>query len=204
LSVTGVGVIILAAGSFANPASALLFGACPKIREEVVTAPFRVGIGHDTHRLEAGRPLMLGGVRVPHDCGAVGHSDADVLLHALIDALVGAAGLGDIGEWFPSDDPVNRDRSSSDMLAHVLSAVRAKGWRLVNADAIVFAERPNLSRHKAEIRETVARLLGVAKGAVNVKAKTGEKVGPLGREEALSAEVVVLLERKEAASDPKP
>jgi len=169
-------------------------------REEIATAQVRVGIGHDTHRLEPGRPLLLGGVRIAHDRGAVGHSDADVLLHALIDALLGAAGLGDIGEWFPNDDPANRNRRSSEMLAEVLSALRTQGWRPVNADGIVFAERPKLSSLKSEIREAVARLLAVPNSAVNLKAKTGEGVGPIGREEAISAEVVVLLEREEASN----
>lgn len=175
----------------------------PVIREEIATAQFRVGIGHDTHRLESGRPLFLGGVRIAHDRGAVGHSDADVLLHALIDALLGAAGLGDIGEWFPNDDPANRNRSSSEMLAEVLSALRAQGWRPVNTDGIVFAERPKLSSLKVEIRETVARLLAIPTSAVNIKAKTGEAVGPIGREEAISAEVVVLLEREDAPNTPE-
>jgi 2-C-methyl-D-erythritol 2,4-cyclodiphosphate synthase len=139
--------------------------------------------------------LWIGGVPIEHERGAVGHSDADVLLHALIDALLGAAGLGDIGEWFPNDDPVNRGRSSSEMMATALAAVGSQGWRVLNADCIVFAERPKLGPHKAAIRDSVAGLLGLPATAVNVKAKTGERVGPIGREEAISAEAVVLLER---------
>lgn len=155
----------------------------------------RVGLGHDTHRLEAGRPLILGGVFIPFERGLSGHSDADVLLHAITDALLGAAGLGDIGEAFPDDDPANAGRDSSEFLLAALARVRQEGFRVVNLDCTIFAQRPKLSPHKEAIRQRVAALLGVPASLVNVKAKTGERVGPVGREEAMSADAVVLLVR---------
>lgn len=157
---------------------------------------FRVGLGQDCHRLAADRPLVLGGVRIEHDRGLLGHSDADVLLHAITDAILGAAGLGDIGEMFPDTDAKHRGADSSELLRTALAAVAGQGWRVVNIDCTVAAERPKLSPHKAAIRRRVAELLGVAADAVNVKAKTGEKVGPVGREEAMTAEAVVLLARE--------
>lgn len=154
----------------------------------------RVGIGHDTHRLAPGGPLRLGGLDVPHEYGMVGHSDADVLLHAITDALLGAAALGDIGELFPDTDPANRGRDSADMLKRALDRVTAAGFRLVNLDTIVFAERPKLSAYKTAIRERIAALVELPLESVGFKAKTGERVGPVGREEAVMAEAVVLLE----------
>jgi 2-C-methyl-D-erythritol 2,4-cyclodiphosphate synthase len=154
-----------------------------------------VGIGHDTHRLQPGGPLRLGGIDVPHDQSLVGHSDADVLLHAVTDALLGAAALGDIGELFPDTDPANRGRDSADMLVRALERVTAAGWRLVSLDSIVFAERPKLSAYKGAIRERMAALLDLPLDCVGFKAKTGELVGPVGRREAIMAEAVVLLER---------
>jgi 2-C-methyl-D-erythritol 2,4-cyclodiphosphate synthase len=155
----------------------------------------RIGIGHDTHCLAPGGPLRLGGIDVPHEQGMVGHSDADVLLHAITDALLGAAALGDIGELFPDTDPANRGRDSAEMLEHAMNRVTAAGFRLLNIDAIVFAERPKLSAFKTAIREHIAALLDLPVDCVGFKAKTGERVGPVGREEALMAEAVVLLER---------
>jgi len=157
---------------------------------------FRVGLGQDCHRLAAGRPLVLGGVVIPHDRGLLGHSDADVLLHAITDALLGAAGLGDIGEMFPDTDPKHRGADSGGLLESALAAVRERGWRVVNADCTVAAERPKLSPYKPAIRRRLAELLSVPTDAVNVKAKTGEKVGPVGLEEAMTAEAVVLLSRE--------
>ncbi len=154
----------------------------------------RVGIGHDTHRLVAGGPLRLGGVEIPHERSLMGHSDADVLLHAVTDALLGAAGLGDIGELFPDTDPANRGRDSPDMLRRANERVLAAGYRLVNVDAIVFAQRPKLSPYKEAIRQRVAEILAIEPGAVGVKAKTGEGVGEVGREEIIMAQAVVLLE----------
>jgi 2-C-methyl-D-erythritol 2,4-cyclodiphosphate synthase len=157
---------------------------------------YRVGLGQDCHRLAAGRALVLGGVWIEHERGLLGHSDADVLLHAITDALLGAAGLGDIGEMFPDTDPKHRDADSGELLRTALAAVAERGWQVVNLDCTVAAERPKLSPHKPAIRRRVAELLGVSAEAVNVKAKTGEKVGPVGREEAMTAEAVVLLARE--------
>lgn len=125
----------------------------------------------------------------------IGHSDADVLLHAVTDALLGAAALGDIGEFFPDTDPANKGRDSADMLRQAWDAVAQRGWRIANLDCIVFAEQPKLSASKGTIRQRVAALLGLQPDQVGFKAKTGEKVGPIGREEAIAAECVVLLER---------
>ena len=140
-------------------------------------------------------PLRLGGVDIPHDHGLVGHSDADVLLHAVTDALLGAAALGDIGEMFPDNAPENRGRDSADMLRLALERVVAAGWRVVNVDCIVFAQLPKLSPHKEAIRRSIGGLLQVPPECVGVKAKTGEHVGPVGRQEAMMAECVALLER---------
>jgi len=156
----------------------------------------RVGIGHDTHRLEAGRPLILGGVRVEHPRGLAGHSDADVVLHALTDALLGAAGLGDIGDAYPDTDPRHKDADSAVFLRETLARLNRAGYEVVNVDAIVFAQEPKLGPVKAAIRANLARLLGVDEGAVNVKAKTGEKVGHLGRAEAIACQVVALIDQK--------
>ena len=154
----------------------------------------RVGLGQDTHRLEAGRPLILGGVRIDHPRGLIGHSDADAVLHAVADALLGAAGLGDIGEHFPDTDPEWKGLDSAKLLINVVREVAIAGWRVSNCDIVVHAQEPKLGPYKAEIRSNIARLLGVEVGAVNVKAKTGEHVGPIGRAEAISCEAVVLLE----------
>ena len=154
----------------------------------------RVGIGHDTHRLVEGRPLVLGGVRVAHSRGLAGHSDADVVLHAVTDALLGAAGLGDIGEAYPDSDPAYRDCDSTLFVRQTLARLAEAGWRLVNLDAILFAQEPKLGLIKADIRRRLAQLLGLDPSAVNVKAKTGEQVGHIGRAEAIACQVVVLIE----------
>jgi 2-C-methyl-D-erythritol 2,4-cyclodiphosphate synthase len=154
----------------------------------------RVGIGHDTHRLDEGRPLILGGVRIEHPRGLVGHSDADVVLHAVADALLGAAALGDIGDHFPDTDPRWKGLDSGRLLADVIALVAEAGWRPVNCDLIIHAQEPKLGPHKPALRASLARLLGVDPGAVNVKAKTGEHVGPIGRGEAIACEAVVLVE----------
>ena len=153
----------------------------------------RVGIGHDTHRLVEGRPLILGGVRVDHPTGLLGHSDADVVMHAVADALLGAAALGDIGEHFPDTDPEWRGLDGSRLLAAVVDLVARAGWRVGNCDVVVHAQAPKLTPHKAAIRANLARLLGLDASAVNVKAKTGEHVGPIGRAEAIGCEAAVLL-----------
>jgi 2-C-methyl-D-erythritol 2,4-cyclodiphosphate synthase len=155
----------------------------------------RVGIGHDTHRLAEGRPLILGGVRVEHPRGLVGHSDADVVLHALTDALLGAAGLGDIGDAYPDTDPAYRDCDSAKFVRETLARLNQAGWHVVNVDVIVFAQEPKLGPIKAAIRASLASLLGLNVADVNVKAKTGEKVGAIGRAEAIGCQVVALIDR---------
>jgi 2-C-methyl-D-erythritol 2,4-cyclodiphosphate synthase len=154
----------------------------------------RVGIGHDTHRLAAGGPLRLGGIDIPHDKHAVGHSDADVLLHAITDALLGAAAIGDIGELFPDTDPLNKNRNSAEMLRQAAARVVATGFKIENLDCIVFAEQPKLGPHKQAIRRRIAEILSLQTTQVGVKAKTGEGVGEIGREEIIAAECVALLE----------
>lgn len=155
----------------------------------------RVGLGHDTHRLGPGDGLVLGGITIPHDRRAIGHSDADVLLHAITDALLGAAGLGDIGELFPDTDPANRGRDSATMLRAAADRVAAAGWRIANLDCVIFAQRPKILPHRPAIRRRIAEVLGIPEEAVWLKAKTGESVGPIGEELAIGAECVVLLER---------
>jgi len=158
----------------------------------------RVGIGHDTHRLAEGRPLILGGVRIDHPRGLVGHSDADVVLHAVSDALLGAAGLGDIGDAFPDSDPAYKDADSRTFLEAALKRLNQAGWRVVNVDATIFAQEPKLGPVKGRIRQRLAELLGLPMDAVNVKAKTGEMVGHIGRAEAIACQAAVLIERTTA------
>ncbi len=155
----------------------------------------RIGIGHDTHRLAEGRPLFLGGVRIEHPRGLLGHSDADVVLHAVTDALLGAAGLGDIGDAFPDTDPAHRNRDSADFLSQTLARLAREGWRLVNLDIIIFAQEPKLGPAKADIRRNLAQLLGLDVMMVNIKAKTGEGVGAIGRAEAISCQAIALIDR---------
>ena len=155
----------------------------------------RVGLGHDTHRLGPGTALVLGGIAIPHDRKALGHSDADVLLHAITDSLLGAAALGDIGELFPDTDPANRGRDSAGMLRVACDRVAEAGWRIVNLDCVIFAQRPKILPHRAVICSRVAAILGIDVDRVWLKAKTGEKVGPIGEELAIGAECVVLIER---------
>lgn len=138
--------------------------------------------------------MRLGGIDIPADSHAVGHSDADALLHAVVDALLGAAALGDIGEMFPDTEPANRGRDSAEMLQQAWDKVSGRGLRVVNLDCIVFAEKPKLSSYKHRICQRIANLLGVPVECVNVKAKTGETVGPVGRREAIMAQCVALLE----------
>ncbi|HJV23581.1 MAG TPA: 2-C-methyl-D-erythritol 2,4-cyclodiphosphate synthase [Holophagaceae bacterium] len=158
----------------------------------------RVGQGFDVHRFaepEAGRPLMLMGLHVPHDRGLAGHSDADVMLHALSDALLGAAGLGDIGLHFPDTDPAFKGADSLKLLERVMVDLRARGWKVVNADVCLIGERPKLSPHRQAMRERVAPVLGIPVEDLNVKATTTEKLGFTGRGEGLAAQAVVLLEK---------
>jgi 2-C-methyl-D-erythritol 2,4-cyclodiphosphate synthase len=157
----------------------------------------RVGIGHDTHRLAEGRPLILGGVRIEHPRGLLGHSDADVVLHAVTDALLGAAGLGDIGDAFPDTDPAYQDADSRLFLQATLTRLNQSGWRVVNIDVTIFAQEPKLGPVKGRIRERLAELVALPVEAVNVKAKTGEKVGHIGRAEAIGCQAAVLITKQE-------
>lgn len=161
---------------------------------------FRIGIGYDIHLLVEGRPLILGGVTIPHDRGLSGHSDADILTHAIIDALLGALALGDIGTHFPDTDPAYKDADSMALLAHTLELVKAEGYSIVNIDSTVIAEEPKLRPHIKTIAASLAAGLGVPKTAVSVKAKTKEEVGPEGRGDAMSAQAVVLLRQEGATS----
>ena len=157
--------------------------------------PFRVGEGWDVHALVPGRALVLGGVTVPHHSGLLGHSDADALLHAITDAVLGAAGLGDIGTLFPDHDPQFHGADSALLLAEAVRQVRALGWAVANVDGTVVAQAPRLGAHKAAMRECIAQALGVAPEQVNVKAKTAEKLGPVGQGLSIEARAVVLLQR---------
>jgi 2-C-methyl-D-erythritol 2,4-cyclodiphosphate synthase len=153
----------------------------------------RVGLGFDLHRLAVGRKLMLGGIEIPFEKGGAGHSDADVLIHAICDALLGAAGLGDIGELFPDTDPQWKDAASEVFLKDVLQRVQAKGLAPQQVDATVFAQEPKLGPHKPAIRENLARLLGLGPDVVNVKAKTMEGLAPIGSGDAIAAQAVAVL-----------
>jgi 2-C-methyl-D-erythritol 2,4-cyclodiphosphate synthase len=153
-----------------------------------------IGLGYDTHRLVAGRPLVLGGVHIEHELGLAGHSDADVLTHAVMDALLGAAGLGDIGEHFPDTDERWRDADSIALLREVARLVRGEGLRVVNVDATVVLERPKVAPHRAAMRARLAEALGLEERRVNVKATTGEGLGFVGRHEGAAALAVAALE----------
>ncbi|PON18936.1 2-C-methyl-D-erythritol 2,4-cyclodiphosphate synthase [Candidatus Entotheonella serta] len=154
---------------------------------------FRIGIGHDTHRLGDGGPVRLGGIDIPHDKHLIGHSDADVLLHAITDALLGAAGLGDIGDMFPDTDEANRGRDSADMLRRAADAVAQAGYCIGNLDCIVFAQRPKLGPVKQQIRNRIGTILDLDPEQVGVKAKTGERLGAVGNEEAIMAQCAALI-----------
>lgn len=157
--------------------------------------PFRVGEGWDVHALVEGRPLMLGGIHVPHHSGLLGHSDADALLHAITDALLGAAGLGDIGRHFPDTDARFKGADSGVLLAEALSRVTALGWQVGNIDSTIVAQAPKLMPHIGAMRARVAELCGLSEDQVNVKAKTAEKMGPVGEFKAIETRAAVLLFR---------
>lgn len=156
----------------------------------------RIGLGHDTHRLTDGGPLILGGIEIPHDKHLEGHSDADALMHAITDALLGAANLPDIGQLFPNTDESNRDRPSRDFLIEAYRQVRDEGWELINLDAVIHAQRPKLADLKSLMQIRIAELLHVSPEDIGIKAKTGEGVGSVGREEAIEVQCVCLLRRK--------
>ncbi len=153
----------------------------------------RIGEGWDVHALVPGRKLVLGGVEIPHHAGLLGHSDADALLHAITDALLGAAGMGDIGSHFPDSDPRFEGADSLQLLAAALQAVKAVGYGVGNVDATVVAQAPRLAAHKAAMRQRIAQALEVGEDRVNVKAKTAERMGPVGQGLAIEARAVVLL-----------
>jgi len=163
-----------------------------------MTPSTRVGIGYDIHRLEAGRPLVLGGVAIPHTHGPLAHSDGDAVLHAVADALLGAAALGDLGEHFPDSDPQWAGAASDVILRRVVDMIRADGWIVTSADVNVILERPKLGPHKAAMRQRLADLLGVTMAAVGLKARTHEGLGPIGEGKAVAAQAVVVLTEKEA------
>lgn len=156
-------------------------------------APFRVGQGFDVHRLVPGRKLILGGVEIDHPLGLDGHSDADVLTHALTDALLGAAGLGDLGRHFPDSDPAYKGADSLELLRRAVELAAEAGYRPVNVDATLIAEQPKLAPHRDQIRRNLARVLGLAEEAVSIKATTTEGLGYTGRGEGMAAQAVVLL-----------
>ncbi len=155
----------------------------------------RVGSGLDAHAFAHGVPLWLSGVHIPHDRGLLGHSDGDAALHAVVDALLGASGRGDIGEWFPSTDQRWRGARSSEMLAHAWEALRADGWRLENVDVTIVASEPRLDPYRDAMRRTLAGILGTTEDRVSVKATTTDGLGALGRAEGILAQAIALLNR---------
>lgn len=162
------------------------------------TTPFRIGEGWDTHALVPGRPLVLGGITIPHSHGLIGHSDADALLHAITDAVLGGAGLGDIGRHFPDTAVEFKGADSAVLLAEAMRRVGAAGWRVGNVDCTIVAQAPKMAPHIAAMQARIAEVLGVDAAQVNVKAKTAEKMGPVGEGRAIETRAVCLLVRAEA------
>jgi 2-C-methyl-D-erythritol 2,4-cyclodiphosphate synthase len=154
----------------------------------------RVGIGYDIHRLVEGRPLIAGGVTIPYGLGLAGHSDGDVLLHAVADALLGAAALGDIGSHFPDTDPKYEGADSAGLLADVVRLVKKEGFKVINVDTIIIAEEPKFARYVEKIRKRIAEILGVKLSSVSVKATTNEALGPVGEREAIAAWCAALID----------
>jgi 2-C-methyl-D-erythritol 2,4-cyclodiphosphate synthase len=155
----------------------------------------RIGIGYDVHRFTDGRPLVLGGIEIPHERGLLGHSDADVLVHALMDAILGAMRDGDIGSHFPDSDPVYKGCCSALLLEHIATLMSTGGWRLVDADTVLALEAPRIAPYRDRMRASIASALGVDVETVGIKATTTEGLGAIGREEGAAAYAVVLLER---------
>jgi len=153
----------------------------------------RIGNGYDIHQLSPGRPLILGGVEIPHPLGLLGHSDADALTHAIMDAMLGALSLGDIGHYFPPTDPQWAGADSLVLLAKVNQLIREQGWQVGNIDSVVVAERPKLKQHISTMRDRLAEVLELAPNQIGIKATTNEKLGPVGREEGIAAYAVALL-----------
>ncbi|HEY7064196.1 MAG TPA: 2-C-methyl-D-erythritol 2,4-cyclodiphosphate synthase [Chloroflexota bacterium] len=164
--------------------------------QQAAPLQLRTGLGYDLHPYAAGRPLVLGGVEVAYPRGLAGHSDGDVLCHAVIDALLGAAGLGDVGEWFPPDATTPRGVRSLGLLEQVAARLREEGWRVVNVDTVVVAQEPRVAPHRAAMRANLAGALGVEPERVNVKATAPERLGALGRADGVAALATTLIERE--------
>lgn len=162
----------------------------------------RVGLGYDVHKLVEGRDLILGGVKVPHTLGLLGHSDADVLVHAIMDALLGAAALGDIGKHFPDTDPAYKGADSMELMAHVKGLLDEKGYVIENVDATIIAQKPKLRPYIEEMESNVARVLGIEKDQINIKATTEEHLGFTGREEGMAAQAICSIATLYEASMP--
>lgn len=157
--------------------------------------PFRIGQGFDLHRTKEGRRMVLGGVEIPSSFGLDGHSDADALLHAITDAFLGALALGDIGSWFPDSDMAYKDADSASLLKTVLADSRFSGWRVVNLDCTIFAEKPKIGPHREAIRSSLAAIIGCDVGQISIKAKTNEKQDAIGAGLAIAASAILLLEK---------
>ncbi|MDT7041258.1 2-C-methyl-D-erythritol 2,4-cyclodiphosphate synthase [Candidatus Nitronereus thalassa] len=160
----------------------------------------RIGIGYDIHRLQEGRPLVLGGILVPHTHGLEGHSDADALTHAICDALLGAMNEGDLGRYYPSNDPKYKNMNSLDMLIGVAKKLAQQGFRLVNLDTIIIAQAPRLGSHLADMAKRLAEVLGVDPYLISVKVKSGDHIGAVGRMEGIAAQAICLIETTSASS----
>lgn len=156
---------------------------------------FRIGQGFDVHQLTEGRPLIIGGITIPYEKGLLGHSDADVLLHTIADACLGAIGAGDIGKHFPDTDPAFKDADSAKLLEHVYHIVRQAGYELLNADCTIIAQKPKMAPYIEQMKQRIAELLQSEPGQINVKATTTEKLGFTGREEGIASQAVVLLKK---------
>ncbi|WP_042453908.1 2-C-methyl-D-erythritol 2,4-cyclodiphosphate synthase [Neobacillus dielmonensis] len=156
---------------------------------------FRIGQGFDVHQLTEGRPLIIGGITIPYEKGLLGHSDADVLLHTVADACLGAIGEGDIGRHFPDTDPAFKDADSAKLMEHVWELVKSKGYQLVNADCTIIAQKPKMAPYIEQMKQRIAELLEAAPEQINVKATTTEKLGFTGRGEGIASQVVLLLEK---------
>ncbi len=156
---------------------------------------YRIGIGYDLHRTQAGRPLVLANITIPHTFGLLGHSDADVVIHALIDAITGAAGLPDVGQLFPNSDPQYQGIDSARLLEHTMAELEKTRWMINNVDVVIIAQSPKISPHKSAMQQRLAELLGVERELVNIKGKTNEAVDAVGMEQAIACHCVALLKR---------
>ena len=156
---------------------------------------YRIGLGYDLHRTQAGRPLVLGNITIPHTFGLLGHSDADVVIHALIDAITGAAGLPDVGQLFPNSDPQYQGIDSARLLEHTIAELKKTHWMINNVDVVIIAQSPKISPHKAAMQQRLAELLGISRELVNIKGKTNESVDAVGMEQAIACHCVALLKR---------